>query len=243
MNTWPSSSWISIDFKEINDLLGHPIGDALLKEAAQRLQSKVGPGSLIARLGGDEFAILYPIEDEAAAIAQAMKCLDVIEEPFNVEGHQLFVEASIGIALAPETTPSGPPHEKGRFGALPCEGGGTQRLSRFRSRDGRSRIVAPHTIDRFAQCDRARGIRNPLPADFLNTSTLTIAGMEALVRWRHPERGMIPPDKFIGLAEDTGLIKPLGNWIFGAPVVRPRAGKRRSRLPSIYRRSSFAKIT
>ncbi len=200
-------------FKEINDSLGHPIGDALLKMMARRLQSTVGGDILIARLDGDEFAILQPINDEAAAIAQSIRFLGVIEEPFNVEGHQLFVEASIGIALAPEHDLE-PDHlmQKADLALYRAKAEGRKGYRVFETRMAEA-ASSRHTllVDLRNSIEREEFEIHYQP--ILDTHTLAVTGMEALVRWRHPKRGMIPPDQFIGLAEDTGLIKPLGDWI------------------------------
>lgn len=202
-------------FKEINDTLGHPVGDALLKEVAQRLQSCGSNGAVIARLGGDEFAILRPLDSahHDTAVRLANKVLTQIEKSFDFDNNHLFVEASIGIAFAPDHGIESDELMKKADLALyraKAEGRGAYRVF--------AAEMAEAASSRHAMLS---DLRNAIERDefeihyqpILATSRLDVVGMEALVRWQHPRHGLIPPDKFIGLAEDTGLIKALGTWI------------------------------
>jgi diguanylate cyclase (GGDEF)-like protein/PAS domain S-box-containing protein len=201
-------------FKETNDTLGHPVGDALLKAVAGRLGSCVRDTATIARLGGDEFAIVEDVTDplvEASALAERIQ--KELSAPFDLGDHQVLVGASIGIAIAPND------------GINPDQLLKNTDLALYRAKsDGRGtyRFFEP-AMDRLMQARRKleRDLRNALANEefelhyqpFLNLQSDQISGCEALLRWRHPERGMVSPADFIPLAEETGLIAPIGEWV------------------------------
>ncbi|AMN38688.1 bifunctional diguanylate cyclase/phosphodiesterase [Rhodoplanes sp. Z2-YC6860] len=202
-------------FKEVNDSLGHAAGDALLFEIASRLRSGVGPDDVVARLGGDEFTVLQFIDETGAddAIALANKILHVISEPFDIEGHHLTIETSIGLSLAPD------------HGLVANELLKRADLALYRAKaDGRNglRVFEP---DMEQEADTrlalAISLRNAVTHEefelhyqpVVSIATEAVVGAEALVRWRNGDHGLVPPDQFIPLAEDTGLIIPLGEWV------------------------------
>jgi diguanylate cyclase (GGDEF)-like protein len=202
-------------FKEINDTLGHPVGDALLVEVARRLGSCANNNTIIARLGGDEFAILRAVgggEDDSA-VDLARRVIAEIKKPFDVDGHPLFVEASVGIAFAPAHGLESDALMKRADLALykaKAAGRGAYRVFEPEMAETASLRHAMLTDLRKAiELDEFEIHYQPI----LSAGALDLIGMEALVRWRHPEHGLIAPDKFIGLAEDSGLIRPLGTWI------------------------------
>ena len=202
-------------FKNVNDSLGHPTGDALLKEMAQRLKSSLRETDVVARLGGDEFAILQSggaaLREDAIMLAG--RILDVVGRPFDIDGHSVGVGASLGITLAPQD------------GIAPDDLLKKADLALYRTKsEGRNGYSFFHA-DMTAEADSRHRMENEMRAalarnefelhyqPIFDAQTREPRGAEALVRWRHPERGLIAPDQFISLAEATGLIIPLGNWV------------------------------
>ena len=201
-------------FKNVNDTLGHPAGDKLLKEAAARLQSLVRETDTIARMGGDEFAILQvAITQPADATALASRVIEAVSLPYELDGREAIIGTSVGIAVGPDD------------GLLSEQLMRNADLALYRAKgDGRGtyRFFEP---DMDAQMQERRAIeydlRNALAAGqfelhyqpVVNLATNQISGLEALIRWRHPEKGMIGPATFIGLAEEIGFIVPLGEWV------------------------------
>lgn len=206
--------WLDLDrFKEVNDTHGHPIGDALLKAFAERLGRCIRRGDHIARLGGDEFAILQSgCASQAEAEALARRLVLEAGRPFVIDGHRLEIGASIGIALAP------------LHGSDPDELLQNADIALYRAKaEGRGRSVVfrselAESMRERCQLDQA--LRSALANNELelyyqpivDLGTGRVTSCEALMRWRHPERGMIPPSIFIPLAEDIGLIGEIGEW-------------------------------
>jgi diguanylate cyclase (GGDEF)-like protein len=202
-------------FKDVNDTLGHPAGDSLLVDVGKRLQSTLRETDVLARLGGDEFAIIQDggPDQREGAIALALRIIEAISRPFDLNGNQASIGISIGIVLAPE-------HESDPEGLLKRADLALYDAkinSRNDFRFFRNELLEVADSQRTLECELRDAIeREHFELHYqpvVDAKTLTLSGVEALVRWRHPTKGMIAPDKFVPLAETTGLIGPLGAWI------------------------------
>jgi diguanylate cyclase (GGDEF)-like protein len=196
-------------FKEVNDTLGHHCGDLMLKELARRLSAVVRPSDTVARLGGDEFALLLPnVTNPDAGIALAERIALALDDPFVIDGLPLEAEASIGIALYPV---HGEDVETLLQRADVAMYMAKETRTHYAVYDAEVDNYRPERLLLVAELRRA--IENSeLVLHYQPKATLvdgTVRGVEALVRWQHPERGLVPPDVFIPVAEHTGLIRPL----------------------------------
>jgi diguanylate cyclase (GGDEF)-like protein len=207
--------YIDIDeFKSVNDSLGHLIGDELLKSVAVSLSRCVRAPDFVARLGGDEFAIVQTAVKSTADVTDLVdRVFDAIREPFECLGHQLTTDASVGIALAPQHGVDLDQILKNADLAMYAAKAAGRRTYRFFEPAMDAQIRARRRLEldlRQAIADEALEVYYQ---PCVNLSDNTVTGCEALVRWRHPERGMISPAEFIPIAEDTGLINQLGEWV------------------------------
>ena len=207
--------FIDLDFfKDVNDALGHPIGDALLRRAAERLRSCIRENDTVSRLGGDEFAIIQDgVKDPAHMGALATRIVEVIGEPFHLDGQDVVVSASVGIATAPHDAADPDSLLKYADMALYAAKTDGRRTFRFFEPDMDARLHARRALEIDL---RAAFVREEFELYYqptLDLASEAVIGFEALLRWNHPERGLVSPGEFIPLAETVGLIIPLGEWV------------------------------
>jgi diguanylate cyclase (GGDEF)-like protein len=201
-------------FKEVNDTLGHNMGDRLLQEVATRLTCCVREVDLVARLGGDEFAVLLPgIYETGEAHGVARRLIDTISGSYEFDGTSMVIGVSIGIAMAPRdgtTAEALLMHADLAMYAAKADGRGGARLF---ERDLSTRLAARQDLERDFRLalERDEFVMHYQP--IVSVAEGRVTGMEALCRWHHPQRGLVNPDQFIPFAEESGLIVPLGNWV------------------------------
>jgi diguanylate cyclase (GGDEF)-like protein len=207
--------YIDIDeFKGINDSLGHHVGDELLKTVASRIRGCLKEGDLIARLGGDEFAVVQTAigsADEAADLIARIHA--AIRQPYQCLGHHLSTDASIGIALAPQ---DGVDHDqliKNADLAMYAAKSSGRRTHRFFEPAMDASAKARLMMEQDLRQTLAHGGFDLHYQPLVHLGRNEVSGCEALLRWRHPERGMVSPAEFIPVAEDTGLINEIGDWV------------------------------
>jgi diguanylate cyclase (GGDEF)-like protein len=202
-------------FKQVNDTFGHPSGDELLKQVAERLKGALKETDVLARLGGDEFAIIQcdDSQDADTAGTLAAKIIALVAEPFSVGGIDVGIGASIGIALSPEHgTHADDLLKKADLALYHAKAAGRNRYAIFESALGQA-AVEKHTLENEMRRALTRKEFEVHFQPIVDTQTLKIRSAEALIRWRHPERGLIPPDQFIPLAEESGTILQIGEWV------------------------------
>jgi diguanylate cyclase (GGDEF)-like protein/PAS domain S-box-containing protein len=202
-------------FKHVNDTLGHAVGDALLRETAARLKASLRETDVLARLGGDEFAIVQDRENDQCGdvAALASRIIEIISQPFKIDGNEVNIATSIGIALAPEHATNSESLMKMADLAL--------YRAKSTGRNGYRLFDPEMSMAASARHELENELRHAIQNDELelhyqpivDTKTLQVCGAEALIRWQHPTKGMILPDRFIPLAEETGMITQIGEWL------------------------------
>ena len=208
-------------FKYVNDTLGHPAGDALLREVAMRLKTCLRETDVLGRLGGDEFAIIQAAEfnQREAAIKFADRIIGIVAKPFSIDGNEVNIGTSIGIALAPEHASSADDLLKMADMALYR----AKSIGRNSYRFFDAAMTEAADARREVETELRHAIQNDQLTlhyqPIIDGKTLKICGAEALIRWRHPTKGVIFPDQFIPLAEETGLIGQIGEWVLHAACV------------------------
>lgn len=210
-------------FKAVNDAYGHHTGDRLLIGVAERIRANVRAQDTVARLGGDEFVLVTEIEDATDASTIASKLIQLIEEEFDIDGHQLHVSASVGIAVYPG-------NGLDQYELL-ANADAAMYYAKSSGRNTYCYFEASMNQDVQTQVELLRDLRHALIRSELmlhyqpkfNATSGTVLGAEALVRWNHPVRGMVEPAVFIPLAEKTGLIIQIGEWVLDEACRQMRA--------------------
>jgi diguanylate cyclase (GGDEF)-like protein/PAS domain S-box-containing protein len=201
------------DFKTINDSLGHAVGDDLLRAVAARIGSVLRPGDTAARLGGDEFAVLLPqMQNVHEANRIATRIRHALADPFILDGHELTVTASTGIALSDETLPAEDLLRNADTAMYAAKQDGKDSIKGF---EATMHDRALERLELRGELQRAL-LANEFELQYQPIVSLQdgrTVGAEALIRWRHPTRGRLAPDQFVGMAEETGLIVALGRWV------------------------------
>jgi diguanylate cyclase (GGDEF)-like protein len=202
------------NFKEVNDTLGHPIGDALLCSAAERLSAAVRDSDMVARFGGDEFAILQTHIarfDDAERLAERL--IEQMRKPFLINSEPVYATGSIGIAIAPDHGSDPDALQKNADLALYAAKASGRRTYRFFESAMTERLTIRHVLERDLRQAIAAGEFDLHYQPVVNLRTMKTTGLEALLRWTHPVHGAVPPSTFIPVAEDAGLIGEIGRWV------------------------------
>jgi diguanylate cyclase (GGDEF)-like protein len=204
-------------FKQVNDTLGHPVGDALLQEVADRMKAALGADGQVGRLGGDEFkAILPGIDEEGHLAALAERLIRAVTQPYVLRGHKVTIGASVGISIArPGRTYADALIKEADLALYAAKGAGRGTYRFFEAH-----MDAEAAERRILESDLASAVgRGQLRLSFqpiVSVDTEDLSGFEALVRWAHPTRGLLPPAEFVAIAESAGLIVGIGEWVLRA---------------------------
>jgi diguanylate cyclase (GGDEF)-like protein/PAS domain S-box-containing protein len=210
-------------YKTINDSLGHSVGDLVLKEVAERLKRFAREQDTIARVGGDEFLIvLTAVKDAADAAVAAERLMDAMTVELVIQGRSLSISCSIGISISPEHGRDGEALIKNADAAMYCAKESGYNSFRFFTADMNAEAMERLTLEHSLRLALGREELFLVYQPQMDIATGRIIGLEALLRWQHPELGLVPPDKFIRIAENSGLIMPIGEWVLRTACFQTR---------------------
>jgi diguanylate cyclase (GGDEF)-like protein len=222
------------DFKDVNDTLGHAAGDEVLTAVAARLQDAVRPGDLVARLGGDEFALLLDgVPDPDVALGVAERAVVALAAPVEVAGTWVHVGASVGLAMRHADSDPESIMREADVAMYSAKGRGKNRVERYDATINNA--VADHhalKADLAGVAERGELVIDYQP--IVDLTDGTFVGVEALVRWQHPTRGLLPPSAFIELAEETGAIVGIGSWVLETAAGQLLSWQHRYGLPELW---------
>jgi diguanylate cyclase (GGDEF)-like protein len=231
----PAVLFIDVDdFKDVNDTLGHAAGDALLRVVAERLRDVVRPADLVARLGGDEFGVLLDqVSTHAAAVVVANRAVKALNGSVEIDGHELRVGASVGVALRQNSSSVDSLMRQADLAMYTAKANGKNRVESYDT-------AVDHAISDYHAINvdivGAAG-RNEIVIDYqpvIDLDTGAATGAEALVRWQHPTRGLLPPSTFITIAEENGAIIDIGMWVLEAACTQMHAWQHRHARPDLF---------
>jgi diguanylate cyclase (GGDEF)-like protein/PAS domain S-box-containing protein len=201
-------------FKTVNDSLGHSLGDLLLQDVAERLKAGSRELDTVARLGGDEFVlILTTVKDLADVAVAAERFVELMTEEFVVQGHPLNISCSLGISIFPEDGSDCEALIKNADAAMYCAKENGRNTFRFFTEDINVEVAERLTLENSLRLALKKNELFLMYQPQMDIATGRITGLEALLRWQHPDLGLVPPDKFIRIAENSGLIVPIGLWV------------------------------
>ena len=220
-----ATMYLDLDrFKHINDSLGHAVGDQLLKSVAQRLVSCVRQSDTVSRQGGDEFVLLLPyIEHAEDAALSAQKMLAAVALPHRIDGHDLHVGVSIGISIYPDDGLDAPSLLKSADTAMYYAKDNGRNRFKFFEPEMNARAVQRQSVEASLRqaLERNEFVLHYQPK--INLQSGAIVGVEALIRWQHPQWGLLMPGEFVPIAEDCGLILPIGRWVLREACLQAQA--------------------
>jgi diguanylate cyclase (GGDEF)-like protein len=219
-------------FKIINDSLGHSVGDLLLQEVGERLKGWARDQDTVARVGGDEFLIvLTGLKDPGGAAIAAERIVSAMRGGVMVQGHALNVNCSIGISIFPEHGEDAETLIKNADAAMYSAKDSGRNNFRFFTEDMNAQVVERLTLENSLRLALEKGEFSLVYQPQIDIDNGNITGVEALLRWRHPVLGLVSPDKFIGVAENSGLIIPIGEWVLRTACSQARAWQDQGLLP------------
>jgi len=210
-------------FKIINDSLGHSVGDLLLQHVAERLKKWTRAQDTVARIGGDEFLlVLTAVKDVPDAAVCAERIMDAMTAEFVVQGRSFTVSCSIGLSIFPEHGADGETLIKNADAAMYCAKDSGRNNFQFFTEDMNAQVVERLTLEHSLRLALEKQELSLVYQPQMDIATGRITGLEALLRWKHPELGLVPPDKFIRIAENSGLILPIGEWVLRSACSQAR---------------------